>query len=191
MKHGILAFAILAATGTTALAGDTNPPIETPPITTGGTTLASPSADWTGYYVGLHYATGELEDGLTDPDIDGFGIHGGYLHDLGSFVVGGELNYTSGDFDPGFGDLDTDTTRLKAIAGYDLGRFLPYVTIGAVTADVEFNGSETGFTYGLGGAYQITDSFRIGAEYIVDDFDDDFGFDVEVNTVELRASYNF
>ena len=195
MKHGILAFAILAATGTTALAGDTNPPIETPPITNNGISVAPSSGDWTGYYVGLQYATGELDDGVEDFDIDAFGIHGGYLYDLGSYVVGGELSFDSGELEGEDFDLDTETTRLKAIAGYDFGGFLPYVVVGVSSLDIEDVASDTGFVYGIGGSYQVSETFRVGAEYLVEEYDDfdvaETDFDVDVDTFEIRASFSF
>ena len=175
MKYNLLMIAALAISGTSATADGTG--------------------DWTGFYVGLQYSVGEVDDGASDFDVDAFGIHGGYHYDLGSYVIGGEISFDTGDIEDAsaFGDLESETTRLKAIAGYDLGEFLPYVIVGVADLDIEGNGSETGLVYGIGGAYKVSGTFRISAEYLVEEFDDFDGgsFDVDTDILELRASFNF
>jgi len=175
MKHNLLMIAALAISGTSAMADGTG--------------------DWTGFYVGLQYSLGEVDDGFNDFDVDAFGIHGGYHHDLGSYVIGGEFSFDTGDIEDAgaFGDLESETTRLKAIAGYDLGEFLPYVIVGVGDLDIEGFGSETGLIYGVGGSYKASETFRISAEYLIEEYDDFEGGSVNVDTdiLELRASFNF
>ena len=51
MKRSLLAIGAFILSSTTAFADD-------------------PNGDWTGFYVSLHYATGELDDGADDFDVD-------------------------------------------------------------------------------------------------------------------------
>ncbi|MDO5641908.1 MAG: porin family protein [Paracoccus sp. (in: a-proteobacteria)] len=184
-----------------AIAGGYVAPVEpTQPI------IVAPVVDtvsnWTGFYAGLQYGAGELkfkQDGTTDKfDADGWGLHAGYMHDFGQFVLGGELDYNK----LGVDDFDNkaELTRLRARAGYDAGRFLPYATLGVakLSLDGTPNGvadiSETGVTYGIGADFKVTERFVVGAEYSVQNFDDvaDIsGLDVDTNLLQLRASYRF
>ena len=154
------------------------------------------SADWTGFYFGGQLLTGQGDDDTTDFDVSGFGGHAGYLYDLGDIVVGGEVDYDTLDLESGGVELDARTARLKAVAGYDLGNFLPYVAAGIADVEIEAVGGDLqdqiGF-YGLGGSYQLNDSFRVGAEYLIHegtDFDNS-GFNVDIETLSLRGSFSF
>ena len=85
-----------------------------------------------------------------------------------------------------------DLIRLRARAGFDLGRFQPYATLGG--ARLSYNGlSETGFTYGIGGEYLVTDRFSLGAEYSRVHFNDvqGTGVDVRAGLLQLRGSFRF
>ena len=158
---------------------------------------------WTGFYVGGQAGTGDFETNL---DLDGsggsFGVHAGYLYDLGSVVVGAELDYDSTSFE--FDDVDgaeiTDVSRLKGIVGYDAGAFLPYLTLGVASAGADLAAagleddlSDSGTFYGVGVKYAITDSISVGGEYLAHEFEDyeDSGIDVDADTLTLRVSYSF
>ncbi|UWQ54899.1 outer membrane protein [Leisingera caerulea] len=193
MKHSIIATAI-ALSATAASAGSYAEPVgEAQPVP-----AAAAQTDWTGFYAGLQYNDGEAEasfGGATATgDFDGFGIHAGYNHDFGQFVVGGELAYNDIDSD---GNGDGDLTQLRARAGVDLGRFMPYATLGFARVSLESGGtdvSESGVTYGVGGEYLVTDNFSIGLEYSRSDFSDVEGvngLDLDTDMVQLRASYRF
>ena len=160
---------------------------------------AAPVADfdWTGLYGGLSLGQGSASDdgGLTETDTDLTGVQVGYLRDLGTFVVGGELAYAKGDF-ADFPTQEWDSTRLKLLGGYDAGRFLPYVFAGLSEYDVD-NGavSDTVTIYGLGARLAAGASGRLvfGLEYLVenkDDFDGT-GADLESNDLSLRVDFRF
>lgn len=179
----------LVLAGTTAFAGNLSEPVVVAPVV--APVIVAPSLDWSGFYAGAQYTLGEVSaEGTPETlDVDGFGVHAGYLYDLGSFVLGGELDYEMLELSGGGGSADVDATRLKAIAGYDLGSFMPYLTAGAIQLSGD-GFEEDGTFYGLGGKYQVTDNIRLGAEYLVHTIED-AGADVDVDTFSLRASYNF
>ena len=195
-----LAFATVAASlvaGTAALAGGYTEPVETPVIAPVEPIVTAQPSDWSGFYAGLQYGQGstDFSGAVDDDDFDAYGLHAGYNHDFGRFVLGGELDYNKLDFDNS--DDDGDLTRLRARAGYDLGRFLPYVTLGAAKVSYETAGldvSETGMTYGLGADFKVTDRFVVGAEYSRQEWDDAGdvdGLDLDADLIQLRASYHF
>lgn len=202
MFRTTLISASLVLAGSTAFAGNLAEPVVMAPVPAPMAPMA-PSANWTGFYAGGQYITGDVtisddfDDFQVETDLDGFGIHAGYLYDLGSFVVGGELDYDMTEIDAsnldGNSDVDTDIMRVKAIAGYDLGNFLPYVTAGAAMIDIDDEADDTVGFYGIGGTYQFTDSFRVGGEFLRHDGDDfaDSGNNLEADTFSLRASFSF
>ena len=160
--------------------------------------MAAPTYEdisWTGAYAGLQYGQGDGEASFggnsVSTDGDAFGVHAGYLHDMGQFVLGGELSYDRISADDI--DGDSDLLRLRGRAGYDLGRFMPYITAGfARVSDDDF--SETGLTYGIGAEYLVTDQFGIGVEYSRSNFSDVdgiAGLDLDVDMIQLRTSYHF
>ena len=79
MKRNLLMIAALAISGTSATADGTG--------------------DWTGFYVGLQYSGGEVDEDGDNFGVDAFGIHGGYRYDLGSYIVGGEISFATGDLE--------------------------------------------------------------------------------------------
>lgn len=157
---------------------------------------AAPDYDWTGFYAGLSIGRGSASDdgGVTETDTDPVGLQIGYLRDLGTFVVGGELAHVRGGYDA-FPANDWNSTRAKLIGGFDAGRFLPYGFVGLsnykVTGASEF--SDTVTIYGLGAKFGVTQKLAVGLEYVVenkDDFDST-GSDLESNDLSLRLDYRF
>jgi outer membrane immunogenic protein len=136
-------------------------------------------------------AEASLGDASADTDFDGYGVHAGYNHDFGKWVLGGELSYDKVDADDV--DFDADLLRVKARAGYELGNFLPYATVGYANLDGDDLG-EDGITYGVGVDYLINEKFSVGAEYTRSTFDDvasTDGLDLDADLFQVRASYRF
>ncbi len=188
---GATVLASLLATGAFA-GGYVAPVVETPVVVE--TETAPQFGDWTGFYAGAQYGQGEAKAEFGSQsgkrDLDAYGVFAGYQHDFGSYVLGGELNYNKVELDDvsGKGDL----LSLRARAGYDLGRFLPYVTVGYAYLDAD--DSENGLVYGIGGDFKVTERFVLGAEYTRHDFDDIgnvSGLDLKADTVQVRASFRF
>ncbi|TRW97468.1 porin family protein [Paracoccus sp. M683] len=199
MKLALAAIAATLTAGSAFAGGYVAPVVETAPVVA-APVIEPQTGDWTGFYAGLQYGKGNAEftqgGASIDSDYDAYGIHGGYLHDFGSYVLGGELDYNKADID----DVDdkADLVRLRARAGYDMGRFLPYVTIGAAHISADnvsgIDVSETGLTYGIGGEFKVTDRVSLGAEYTRSDFsdvDDIDGLDLDTDLVQVRASFHF
>ena len=195
-----LAAAPLTVAASFAHAGGLAEPIAEPAPTV--YTAPAPVAagrDWTGFYAGGSLGYGDVDvDGL-DEDFNGatFGGHVGYNYDLGSFVVGGELEAMgTNDFTAEDTELELDNVlRAKVRAGYDAGAFLPYVTAGYAQATVGTDGDDledNGYFYGVGVDYAVSDSITVGGEYLRHDFEDfDDVADIEADTFALRVSYNF
>lgn len=198
MKLVLATVAASLVAGSAFAGGYTAPVVETAPVVIEPVAVVDAS-DWTGFYAGAQYGKGSADlsyNGVDDDrDTDNYGLHGGYLRDFGKFVLGGELDYNKIDID----DVDDkgDLTRLRARAGYDMGRFMPYVTLGVAKLSADtgtYDISETDVTYGIGGDFKVTDKFTVGAEYSKQDFsdvDDVDGLDLDTDMVQLRAAYHF
>ncbi|MDS9468645.1 porin family protein [Paracoccus sp. MBLB3053] len=188
-------YAILAGMSATAASagGYVAPVVETPVVPVVET--VEPVADWSGFYAGVQYGKGNAELSYAgesaDSDFDAYGVHGGYMRDFGSFVLGGELDYNRISMDDT--DEDGDLWRLRGRAGYDMGKFLPYATLGVAQLEAD-DLSETGITYGIGADYMINDKFTVGAEYTRNDFSDVAdvdGADLDTDLFQIRAAYRF
>lgn len=196
MKLAIAAVAATLTAGSAFAGGYTSPVVETPVVAPVVPVAVESGADWTGFYAGLQYGQGNTEASLggdsVETDFDAYGVHGGYNRDFGNYVLGGELDYNKIDLDDDAGDADL--WRLRGRAGYDMGKFLPYVTLGAAHISGDNDLSETDVTYGIGGEYMVTDKFTVGAEYTKQDFSDVSdvdGLDLDSDMVQVRASFRF
>ncbi|SNT68669.1 outer membrane protein [Paracoccus seriniphilus] len=197
MKLVIAAVTSSLIAGSAYAGGYTAPVVEPSPEPITVSPVVNDVSNWTGFYAGAQYGQGsaDFNNGLGDSDADAYGVHAGYNYDLGNWVVGGELDYNKVDAD----DLDDkgDMTRLRARAGYDMGKFMPYVTLGAAHLSQDIPGgdiSETDVTYGIGAEYKVTEQFTVGAEYTKQDFSDVAdvdGLDLDTDMVQMRASFRF
>ena len=196
MKTIILSLAgSLAAT--TAFAGGYVAPVVEPAPVVAPVVPVEAGTDWSGFYAGLQYGKGSAEasDRDGDTDLDGYGVHAGYLHDFGKYVLGGELDYNKVELDDA--DIDGDLIRLRGRAGYDFGKIQPYLTLGVAKASVDGGNvdiSETGITYGVGVDYLVHDRFSVGFEYTRNDFSDvdDFGgADIDTDLAQIRGTFRF
>ncbi|OSP56761.1 outer membrane protein [Pseudoruegeria sp. SK021] len=158
--------------------------------------------NWDGGYAGAQLGWGWMD---ADPksgqkgsgdDVMG-GVHAGYLMSSGQFVYGAEVDYDWADI-----ELDNDVGkvngigRIKAIAGYDMGRTLVYATAGGAYADTDLNGrgrDDWGWVAGGGVKYLVSENVAVGGEVLYQQFDDidGSGYDLDGTTVSARVSYQF
>ena len=180
------ATAIAIAIAAPALAGTLEEPVPAVPV---APPPPPPNYDWTGLYGGLQLGFLDAELGGTNDDGVSGGLHSGYNHDFGRFVLGGEVqhDFTDLSFDPGE-DLN-GLTRLKVRAGYDFDRVLPYLTAGGVYGSGD-GINEWGWTASAGVDVLLNDIFSVGAEVIYDDIDTS-GVDFDSTTIAARLSYRF
>lgn len=197
MKYLLSASVAALAIASAAQAGSLAPTPVEPQVAPVVVEPTETGTNWTGFYAGLQYGQGDLEASAggasTTEDFSAYGAHAGYLYDMGSYVVGGELDYNSLEPD-GAGD-NADLIRLRGRVGADLGRFMPYVTLGVANLSDNSGSdiSETGYTYGIGADYAITERFSVGLEYSRNEFDDVDGtvVDVDGDAIQIRGSFRF
>ena len=188
--------ALLLGTASTAFAGGMAEPVTAPTAVVPVPVVAVSSNDWTGFYVGGSVGQGTVsENGSNDTDANVYGVNVGYMRDLGSLVVGGELDYSRFNLDGTSDTYDVAVTRLKGRVGYDAGAFLPYITAGGANLSLNdgSDASDTGYFYGIGADYAVNDNFLVGGEVLQHEFDnfDDSGVDLSAKTLALRVSYKF
>lgn len=206
MRILVAAAAASLMAGTAFAGGYVAPVAEVQPVAVTPIAVSNIAGGWTGWYAGLQYGQGDSElsengKANIEDDQDSYGVHVGYNHNFGQFVLGGELDYNKVDFDKR--DDDGDMYRLRVRAGYDAGRWMPYVTLGAARMSYDhqaatpadsFKVKETGITYGIGADFKVVDNFTVGLEYTKqdwDDVDDVDNKDFETDLIQLRASYRF
>ena len=154
--------------------------------------------DWTGFYAGGQLGYGKLtSDALTtDPEGVTYGVHAGYLYDLGSLVVGGELDYDMTNITEETDDVTLDSVaRGKLRVGYDAGSWMPYLTggIARATTSGALEAADNGAFGGVGVDYMLSDSIRVGAEILQHRFEnfDDSGDNIDATTASARVSFQF
>lgn len=187
----LAAFALAAP----AFAGGYNTPVAEPVVTQAPVVPVATGADWTGGYAGATLGYGWGQDALDGGDDMTYGVFGGYNYDFGTFVLGGELEYLGSELETGTNSLD-DITRLKLRAGYDAGPALLYGVVGAAYANADIGGtsySDTGYSYGVGVDYALSDKINLGLEVLQNEFDefDNSGSDLSATTVGARVSFKF
>lgn len=185
----------------------------------------APAFNWTGLYIGADVGYGWGKVNVTAPAAASFdargivgGVHAGYNHDVGGFVLGAEADFSLSDVhftDTAFGV--TSTVRLenygsvRARVGLPIDRFLPYVTGGVAFGTGAFNVSAPpvldvtdrqahfGWTIGAGAEYAVTDNVILRAEYLYTDLGTKNyhannvpgGIDGKVNFGTVRAGVSF
>jgi opacity protein-like surface antigen len=175
--------------------------------------VAAPATtNWTGFYAGGQIGYMDYESFATLPPLTGdliydgegltYGVHAGYLHDFGTYVLGAEVEAVFTDVDKALatgtpaGSVDRNTL-VKAKLGYDAGRFLPYFVAGYSWLDTSLAGGAPldyeGPAYGLGVSYLLTDQFMIGAEILRQNLDGTGtnSQEADVTSATLRASWRF
>ena len=119
-----------------------------------------PETDWLGFYAGVNGVCGVV----LPPNVDYFGggVHAGYLHDMGDFVVGAEVNYEY--IVPSAGPPQAHRIGGDLILGYDAGDFLPHVTAGV--SGLSAGGPwELGLSAGAGLSVKVSDNVILTGRY--------------------------
>lgn len=197
MKHiSTLGLAVLATAGlmSTAYAADLiidEPEAMAPVVSSGG--------NWDGPYVGAFLGAGwgladhtnggggpcGSDDEGCDVDLSGWlvGVTAGANFSAGAFVLGvaGDIAWTdiSGTYD--FGGIIGEVSNgvdwegsLRAVAGFDGGSFMPYLTAGVAFAhawheanigDGEGDATHMGVTAGLGVQVAVSDNMSLDLQY--------------------------
>lgn len=183
LKIGVLASTMALAGVTTAFAGGfAAPVVEVAPV--------AQETTWDGWYAGAGLGRGQESATFKGTDVSArenfVDAFGGYRRDLGNVVVGGEASLTHAD--------NFDAIGVAAIAGYDAGKFLPYVSVGATRFD-DSNVTDTVPTLGLGVDYAVADNMTVGVKYTNSYVGEtylggDYGVD-RIESVAVRAAYRF
>lgn len=192
-----------------ALAGPVEVPHTPPPV------VVTPPVTWDGFYVGIGAAmtTGDIDfDPAPARELDDgelFSLFAGYRMQNGNLVYGGELGIHMVDEIAvtgfaGTSALDGTFIDARATLGYAMGSLLVYGALGYSAGTYNdllgtpgFEWDLTGFNYGIGAEYQITDQFIIGLDYTARDLEGDNPgggaqtVQVDLDTISLRASFRF
>lgn len=177
-----------------AFAGSMTAPVAAPAPVVPAPVMAPPS-DWSGFYVGADVGTGTSRSAFF-PDVNGtvYGLHAGYNDDLGNIVLGGEAAYARTDLS--FAGVKLDSmSLLKLKAGYDAGRFMPYITagVGNYTTTGFLAATDNGTLYGVGADMRLTSSIFANVEYLRHRSTDfaGTGADVTLDTLTAGVSFKF
>jgi outer membrane immunogenic protein len=194
--------AILLASTSAAFAGPADVPPPPPPV------IVPIEEPFEGFYIGLEYGHGSgtadqdvIGANFTEFDYDGdaYGIFAGYNIQNGALVYGGEVRYLELTFEDSMSGASVDNVLdLRARVGFAPSeQVLLYAAAGYSMADASLFGSSfdmTGFNYGAGLEYNISDSFFVGADYTGRELEGTNGgatFEGSVNTATLRVGFRF
>lgn len=200
MKLAVV-FAASTALAGPALAGTIIEPIvETPP-----TPIAAPAFSWTGGYVGLGLGWAETTEednrpmggrevafmptSYTESGL-AYGAFVGYNQQLNDFVIGGEFEIGSIQFED---QLELDyVMRLKGRVGFAMDNVLIYGTGGAAYASA-YGFSDWGYFGGVGIEVAMAGNWFAGLEATQTRFNDfdDIGWSVTTNAVNARLGFRF
>jgi len=193
MKRAILTSAAALVLGAPAAFAGNVEPVVVEPAPVVAVTPTYTGGDWTGGYAGVQFGHLDVDGtGAADGDEVIYGLHAGYDYDFGQFVLGGEVDFDTGDLDLGGAATVDNVTRIKLKAGYDLGQTMIYATAGAAQVNTSI-GDETGPFGGLGLSYAVSEQFSVGGEVLYHEFDDIGGTGVgaDATSVTLRGSFRF
>lgn len=156
---------------------------------------------WSGFYGGVQFGalTGLRDDASSGRARDGaaVGLHAGYAHDLGDWVIGAEVDVDGVSLPATASSAAPRETvalaRFKLRAGYDLGPALLYATGGPVRSDTTTS-DETGAVYGMGVSYEISNRFLVSGEVLNHDFarsGDASERALDADSISMRFSLRF
>lgn len=215
---------------TPALAGGYTEPVYEPAPVVAPAPVVS-SSDWSGFYSGvfLGYADDDVNidvDGGPSPDDQpnpsgGLGgIAAGYNFQSGNWVYGVEADIAAtdltdtGSYDAAPDELEVDVNSMATLrgrVGYDMGRWMPYATVGFAAADADYSvdtgtdtlddsNTMTGYSAGFGAEYAINDRWSAKGEYLYTNLEGRFqgdgaiesaDVDHEIHAVRAGLNYRF
>ncbi len=201
-RTSMLVAPLAMAAGMASAGGIAEPVAEPAPAPVAVAPAPAPMGnDWTGFYAGGQLGYGKLSSDqiadTDDPEGAIYGVHAGYNYDLGSIVLGGEVDFDLSNIEAEDPATEVDSVaRLKAKLGYDAGQFMPYLTAGVARLQTAgaLDGDTDGSFAGLGLSYLATDSLIVGGEVLQHQFEDvadASGVDIDATTLSLRASFRF
>lgn len=153
------------------------------------------------YYGAISYVDTELDD----LDSNGYSVTVGRNVDYG-FLTAIQLTYVDmgdDDFIDGGGDslnADASSTELTAIFSVEYGQFTPFVSLGYEDTDIDIKANATGnkvtidddgFFYGIGVDYTLNDALGLRFEMTYDEFTDDEGEDLDIETIRFGVVRQF
>lgn len=159
---------------------------------------------WTGFYAGVHAGVGWLDTwddgggGINDTASGLGGIHAGYSHQIGAYVVGLEASFTLTSYSLQNTTLNIHSPWLasaRARVGYAFEDLQVYAIGGfsysvaelaSTTTTRRTNDYAAGHVFGAGLEYLLEQGWSVGAEYLRHEF---WEHDVTVNNT-FRASGN-
>lgn len=204
MKTLALTSALALFIGSAATAGSMAAPAVEPTIVP---TVAAPAVtDWSGFYLGgsAGSMTGNEDWYGSDYAFSGtrYGGFAGYNHQTASgLVYGGEVAVSMGEqqFEWNASEVyDMTIMDAKARVGMAAGNALIFASAGFSTASYESNGwgdyEATGYNYGVGIDYLVTDSVFIGAEAVFHELEeavDTPNWTETVTTLNARIGVKF
>jgi outer membrane immunogenic protein len=171
-------------------------------------TSAATAQDWTGPYLGLSLGRGSGDFVGSTVPIAGtlesgevYGLFAGYNLQRNNVVYGAELAFQSADL-PNLGFAGQGLDRLfdfKTRVGYAAGPGLAYGVLGYSTNRIYVPGATSdgsGFSYGIGYDYQLTETFTLGGEILSRQMENDetpaiLGIEPDVTTFAVRAGIKF
>lgn len=191
IKTFVIGSAVALTAGATAVhAGN---PVDGPadPVIVQPVTPIIASTDWTGGYAGAGLGYGDYDLGAANGDGGSLGAFAGYNYDLGTAVVGGEVQLLGNDVNIGGTQLN-EVYRVKGRLGYDAGNTLLYTTAGYTHANSSV-GSGDGYVAGVGAEYQLNNGMFLGGEYLYNEYDNFAGTGNKLtgNTIEARLGFRF
>jgi outer membrane immunogenic protein len=151
----------------------------------------APESNWTGFYAGITLHTGTASFNFGPPSIDynGAGLAAGYLHDMGSFVLGGELNWERNRISGT--PVTTNRAGLDLIAGYDGGSIMPFVSVGVAQLSGFGGGSLEGVAAAIGVAVKVTENVIISGKIRATNYDLGGGFKMNARALVVGGAYQF
>jgi opacity protein-like surface antigen len=163
-----------------------------------------PSGDWAANYLGIQLGT-RLDSAFTrdsfpgaEAELDGIigGGHFGFRRQSNAFVYGAEIEFLVSEPDLEGIDTRSTTSRIGGTLGYDVGRVLPYGTLGVgrmtFQDTVGFGDTSSFGTYGgLGVLYDLGASTDIGVEAVRESYQNfNNGADNQVTQTTLSVQFN-